>query len=75
MTRTDARRLAGWSGAGVLAVATALSVLAVRWGGGGSIPFAAGGDLGLTTRGPAAVLLPVVLMELSTQARLMMRSN
>ena len=61
MTRTDARRLAGWSGAGVLAVATALSVLAVRWGGGGSIPFAAGGDLGLTTRGPAAVLLPVVL--------------
>ena len=61
MIGTDARRLAGWSGAGVLAVATAVSVLTVRWGGGGSIPFAAGGDLGLTTRGPASVLLPVVL--------------
>lgn len=61
MTRADARRLAGWAGAGLLALATAVSVLAVRWGGGASLPFAAGGELGLTTRGPAAVLLPVVL--------------
>ncbi len=56
MTRADARRLAGWAGAGLLALATAVSVLAVRWGGGASLPFAAGGELGLTTRGPAAVL-------------------
>lgn len=52
---------AGWIGAGTVALAAAASVAPAVGAATASTAFVAGAELGLTTTGPASVLLPVVL--------------
>lgn len=52
---------ASWLGVGTVGLAAAASVPAVIGGASIATPFVAGAELGLTTAGPASVLLPVIL--------------